>query len=68
MSQISNIVELVDAGPPATITRRVMVQRWTDVVFLHWADDPEVVQRLLPAGVAVDLFDGRPGSGWCRSR
>ena len=38
-----------------------MVQRWNDVVFLHWRFEPDVVQRLLPAGVEVDTFDG---SAW----
>jgi uncharacterized protein len=41
-----------------SIARPVMVQRWTDVVFLHWRYDPQVVQRLLPAGVTVDVFEG----------
>jgi uncharacterized protein YqjF (DUF2071 family) len=35
-----------------------MVQQWIDVVFLHWSYRPEQVQRLLPAGVTVDTFDG----------
>jgi len=35
-----------------------MVQRWIDVVFLHWPLPPEVVQRLLPPGITVDTFDG----------
>ena len=38
-----------------------MVQQWNDVVFLHWRFEPDVVQRLLPDGVDVDLFDG---SAW----
>ena len=38
-----------------------MVQRWTDVVFLHWRYDPAEVQRLLPPGVSVDVHDG---SAW----
>ncbi|CAN5549621.1 hypothetical protein BH23ACT3_BH23ACT3_17700 [soil metagenome] len=38
-----------------------MVQRWDDVVFLHWRCDPVVVQRLLSAGVTVDENDG---SAW----
>lgn len=33
-----------------------MVQRWADVVFLHWSFPPDVVQRQLPAGVRVDTF------------
>jgi uncharacterized protein YqjF (DUF2071 family) len=43
---------------PTPVRRPVMVQQWTDVVFLHWAYDPDVVQRLLPAGMTVDLHDG----------
>jgi len=35
-----------------------MVQQWDDLVYLHWAYDPAVVQRLLPAGLEVDTFDG----------
>jgi uncharacterized protein YqjF (DUF2071 family) len=46
---------------PEPVKRAVMVQRWNDVVFLHWRFDPDVVQRLLPAGVEVDTFDG---SAW----
>ena len=38
-----------------------MVQRWNDVVFLHWRFEADTVQRLLPAGVEVDTFDG---SAW----
>jgi uncharacterized protein len=43
------------------VRRPVMVQRWTDVVFLHWRYEPAEVQRLLPPGVVVDLHDG---SAW----
>ena len=46
---------------PEPVRRAVMVQRWNDVVFLHWRYDPAVVQRLLPDGVTVDEFDG---SAW----
>lgn len=42
-------------GPP--VRRAVMVQRWDDVVFLHWRYDPAEVQRLLPDGVVVDTHD-----------
>lgn len=38
-----------------------MVQRWNDVVFLHWRFEPDVVQQLLPADVRVDTFEG---SAW----
>ena len=43
------------------VRRAVMVQRWTDVVFLHWRYPSDVVQRLLPPGVEVEAFDG---SAW----
>ena len=39
----------------------VMVQRWTDVVFIHWRFEADVVQALLPEGVTVDVYDG---SAW----
>lgn len=45
------------------VRRPVMVQRWNDVVFLHWSYPVEVVQRLLPPGVEVDAFDGRAWVG-----
>ena len=35
-----------------------MVQKWENLVYLHWAYEPEVVQSLLPNGVVVDTFDG----------
>ena len=39
----------------------VMVQHWTDLVFLHWRYPAEIVQTLLPKGVEVEQFDG---SAW----
>jgi uncharacterized protein len=49
----------VPAGScPFTIDRPVMTQRWERLTFLHWPADPAVVQRLLPAGLSVDTFDG----------
>ncbi len=40
-----------------------MAQRWDLLTFLHWDFDPEVVQRLLPADLMVDTFDGRAWVG-----
>ena len=37
----------------------VMVQGWSDVVFLHWATDPDAAARWLPLGVRHDRFEGR---------
>ena len=43
---------------PFTVDKRVMRQRWERLTFLHWSDDPDVVQRLLPGGLTVDTFGG----------
>lgn len=39
-------------------TRVVMRPKWLHLLFLHWAYDAEAVQKLLPAGLEVDTFDG----------
>lgn len=56
-------VDAVTATRPVAVDRTVMSQRWTDLTYLHWAYDPEVVQRLLPDGLAVDTLDGRAWVG-----
>ena len=53
--------QLEPLEPARRLRRAVMVQRWTDVVFVHWRVDPAEVARLLPDGVTVDVFDG---SAW----
>ncbi len=35
-----------------------MLQRWDDLTYLHWPYPAPDVQRLLPAGLDVDLFGG----------
>jgi uncharacterized protein len=35
-----------------------MFQDWTSLTFLHWRYDPRVIQARLPAGLAVDTYDG----------
>ena len=35
-----------------------MRQRWERLTFLHWPFEPDVVQRLLPAGLEADLYEG----------
>jgi uncharacterized protein YqjF (DUF2071 family) len=56
---------LAPAGPgsfsavcPLRVERPVMRQRWERLTFLHWPYDPAVIQRLLPDGLRVDLYDG----------
>lgn len=53
----------VPVARPPTVARSVMVQRWSDLVFLHWSYPPEEVQARLPAGLTVDTFDGRAWVG-----
>lgn len=40
-----------------------MYQRWEELLFLHWAVDPELVQQQLPDGLRVDTFNGRAWIG-----
>jgi len=35
----------------------VMRQRWENLLFLHWRVDPTVIQRTLPSGLHVDVFE-----------
>lgn len=46
---------------PNPVRRAVMVQQWRDLAYVHWRYDPAEVQRLLPADLEVDTFDG---SAW----
>ncbi|MFO1482890.1 MAG: DUF2071 domain-containing protein [Verrucomicrobiaceae bacterium] len=36
----------------------VMLQRWQQLIFLHWRWDAAEIQRTLPAGLHVDTFQG----------
>lgn len=53
--------EPITAQPPPLGSRALMTQRWDELAYLHWRYDIAEVQRLLPAGVLVDAFDG---SAW----
>jgi uncharacterized protein YqjF (DUF2071 family) len=37
----------------------VLKQRWADLLFLHWAVDPEPLRARLPAGLELDTFEDR---------
>ncbi|HKK19376.1 MAG TPA: DUF2071 domain-containing protein, partial [Opitutales bacterium] len=41
----------------------VMYQRWSELLFLHWAVPTEVVQAGLPKGLNVDSFEGKAWIG-----
>lgn len=54
-------LEAITVDPPSWSQRPVLRQQWIDLASFHWRYEPDVVQRLLPPGVAVDGFDG---SAW----
>lgn len=41
----------------------VMRQCWDRLLFLHWKWEPRLIQRTLPAGLAVDVHDGHAWVG-----
>ncbi|WP_136717823.1 YqjF family protein [Halorientalis salina] len=36
----------------------LLTMRWADVLFAHWAVDPETVDTTLPSDLSVDTYDG----------
>ncbi|HEU4667861.1 MAG TPA: DUF2071 domain-containing protein [Arthrobacter sp.] len=48
-------------APPELPPPRIMDQRWTDAIFLHWRVPENVSAPFMPPGVQPDLFDG---SSW----
>jgi uncharacterized protein len=55
--------DVPDGTCPLRVRRPVMVHRWQLLTFLHWSFEPDVVQRLLPPGLAVDTFEGKAWVG-----
>jgi uncharacterized protein len=41
----------------------VMVQRWHDLLFAHWALPPEQIRPLVPRELQLDTFDGKAWVG-----
>jgi len=54
----SSPVDDLSPSPPEHVRVPTMLQRWSDLSFLHWPFEPAAVQRLLPDGLAVDVVDG----------
>lgn len=41
----------------------VMRMTWSDLLFAHWPVEPEVIASLLPAGMSLDIRDGKAWVG-----
>ena len=41
----------------------IMYQRWEELLFLHWAVEPQIVAKVLPPGLRVDTFNGNAWIG-----
>jgi uncharacterized protein len=50
--------QTMQAPPSLRVARPVMYHRWSEMTFMHWRYPPAEIQRLLPAGLTVDTFDG----------
>ena len=51
--------EPVTREAPPLRGRVISTQDWRDLTFVHWAVDPAVVERFMPAGVRPDVLDDR---------
>lgn len=38
-------------------------QRWRELLFVHWSFDPEMVRKLVPPSMALDLWEGNAWVG-----
>jgi uncharacterized protein len=43
--------------------RPAMLQRWHDLLFLHFSVEPGTVQQMLPSGLTIDTYEGRAWIG-----
>ena len=55
---IDPTVEQISPDPPPWEGRAILRQQWSELAYFHWPYEPAAVQRLLPAGLRVDTFDG----------
>jgi uncharacterized protein YqjF (DUF2071 family) len=46
------------AQPEERVRVPMVLQRWRNVVFVHWRCDPDRIGALLPKGLAIDTYDG----------
>jgi uncharacterized protein YqjF (DUF2071 family) len=52
------VIEPITTTAPRPLRHTWLTQSWLDVSMLHWVADPDVVQRLIPAGTRPDLLHG----------
>lgn len=52
------MTEPVTPTTPRPVGRSLLVQRWEELAFLHWAVEPALVAPFLPAGTEPDTLDG----------
>lgn len=52
-------LEPVSIDPPFRLSRPFIRQSWLNLTFLHWHFDPLAVRPLVPAGLELDLWEGR---------
>jgi uncharacterized protein YqjF (DUF2071 family) len=57
------VIRAITPEPLESVPRPVMIHRWEALAMLHWPYTPEVVQRILPPPLAVDVFEGRAWVG-----
>jgi uncharacterized protein len=63
-AEINEILRSTDHRPwPLPDRPWIMFQRWNDLLFAHWALEPERVRPLVPPELELDLFDGRAWVG-----
>jgi uncharacterized protein YqjF (DUF2071 family) len=51
-------LEALPTEPPVRIEHPTMLQRWSDLSFIHWRYDVDDVRPLVPANLEIDTFDG----------
>jgi len=52
-------VEPVSIDCPIRVPQPVLRQSWLELTFLHWSFDPALVRPLIPAGLELDLWEGK---------
>jgi len=56
-------METLTPTAPRKVKYPVMFQDWSDISFLHWRYPPDSIQRLLPRGLTIDLYDSHAWLG-----